>query len=114
MRGGWSGSGSWCRPIQPKGRLCQAGLVATSVDAVVPELLGDVGIDGPGGGEIAVGAALVALLPLRQSAAVKRVRNLRVGVQGRREIVDRQVEFAELEIAEAAAIERDRDRPPSA
>ena len=29
-----------------------SGVVATSVDAVVPELLGDAGVDGPGGGEI--------------------------------------------------------------
>src|SRR4029078_13622859 len=81
--------------------------VAGSVDAIVPELLGDVGVDGPGGREIALSSTLVALLPLRHSAAVKRVRDLRVGVQGRREIVDRQVQFAELEIAEAAAIERE-------
>jgi len=81
-------------------------VVANSFDAVVPELLGDVGVDGPGGGEIAVGSARIALFPLRQSAAIERVRNLRVDVQGGREIVDRHVEFAELEIAEAAAVER--------
>src|SRR4029078_10087412 len=69
-----------------------AGLVkrggSGSVDAVVPELLGDVGVDGPGGDEITLCSTLVALLPLRQSAAVKRVRDLWVGRQSRREIVD--------------------------
>src|SRR6266852_5594945 len=81
-------------------------VVAKSLDPIAAEFVGDAGVDGPGGGEIAVGSALVALLPLRQSSAVKRVRNLRVDLQGRREIVDRHVEFAELEIAEAAAIKR--------
>ena len=88
-------------------QVVSSGVVVTSLDPVVPELGGDARIDGPRGGEIAVGSALVALLPLRQSAAVKRVRNLRVGRQGRREIVDRHVEFAKLEIAEAAAVERE-------
>ena len=71
-------------------------LVATSVDAVMAEFVSDAGMDGPGGGEIAVGAAFVTLLPLRQSPAVKCVGNLRVALQRRRESVDRQVEFAEL------------------
>ena len=88
-------------------QVMSSGVVVTSIDAVVPELGGDVGVDGPGGGEIVVGAARVALPPLRQAAAVKRVRNLRVGVQRRREIVDRQVQFAELEVAEPAAVERE-------
>src|SRR5690242_1441692 len=81
--------------------------LTASLDAVVPEFGGDAGVDGPGGGEIAVRSALVALLALGQAAAVERVRNLRVRFQGRREIVDRHVELAELEIADAAAIERE-------
>src|SRR5258708_10296890 len=36
-----------------EGQAVSSGVVATSVDAVVPELLGDAGVDGPGGGEIA-------------------------------------------------------------
>ena len=83
-----------------EGQVVSSGVVAKSldksIDAVVPELGGDAGLDGPGGGEIAFGAAFVTLLPLRQSPAVKCVGNLRVALQRRREIVDRQVEFAEL------------------
>src|SRR5882757_1533481 len=48
-------------------QVVSSGVVVTSLDPIVPELGGDVGVDGPGGGDIAVGTALVALLPLRQA-----------------------------------------------
>ena len=69
------------------------------------EFVGDAGVDGLGGGEIGVGSAVVALLPLGEATAVKRVCNLRVDLQSRREIVDRVLEFTELEVAEATAVE---------
>jgi len=60
-------------------------------------------LDGLGGGEIGVGSAVIALLPLARHGRKARL-HLRIDLQRRRENLDRVLEFAELEvIAEAAA-----------
>jgi len=105
LRGGWSGFKIHGAAHTAEWPAVSSGMVVKSVNPIAAEFVSYAGVNGPRGGEIAVGSALVALLPLRQSSAVQRVRNLRVDLEGRGEIVDRVIEFAELEVAEAAAVE---------
>src|SRR5215469_8569324 len=69
------------------------------------ELFGYVGLDCLGGGDVGVAAHTVTFFIFRQTAAIKRGRPLRINLERCVVIGDRFVEFAGLEIGEAATIE---------
>src|SRR5262245_50168090 len=73
---------------------------------VLRPLLGHVGLDRLGGGEVGVRAGAVALLPLDDAAAPERAGELRVDGERLVVVAERRIKIVELEIDQRAAVDR--------
>ncbi len=76
-----------------------------SARSIFRVFVGDVGLDGSGGGDVGVGAGLIAFLPLGKAAPIESARQPGIDLQRRVVIGDGLVEAVEPQIDEASAVE---------